>query len=84
MFTDFQMGAESTSETSINFYYTTRRNNLEDSHFQVVKNLQPPYKVLIKHHVLLLALGKMYLTDRLQSSQQLAGGKEKVIDTMSK
>jgi hypothetical protein len=26
------MEAESTSETSVNFYHTTRRNNLEDSH----------------------------------------------------
>jgi hypothetical protein len=26
------MEAASTSETSVNFYQTTRRNNLEDSH----------------------------------------------------
>jgi hypothetical protein len=26
-------GAASTSETSVNFYQTTRRNNPEDSHF---------------------------------------------------
>jgi hypothetical protein len=29
------MEAASTSETSANFYQTTRRNNPEDSHFQV-------------------------------------------------
>jgi hypothetical protein len=29
------MEAASTSETSVNFYQTTRRNNLEDSHLQV-------------------------------------------------
>jgi phage regulator Rha-like protein len=27
------MEAENTSETSVNFYQTTRRNNPEDSHF---------------------------------------------------
>jgi hypothetical protein len=26
------MGAENASETSVNFYHTTRRNNPEDSH----------------------------------------------------
>jgi hypothetical protein len=29
------MEAASTSETSVNFYLTTRRNNPEDSHFQL-------------------------------------------------
>jgi hypothetical protein len=29
------MGVASTSETSANFYQTTRRNNPEDSHLQV-------------------------------------------------
>jgi hypothetical protein len=30
------MKAESTSETSVNYYQATRRNNPEDSHRQVV------------------------------------------------
>jgi hypothetical protein len=30
------MGAASTSETSVNFYQTTRRNIPEDSHLQLI------------------------------------------------
>jgi hypothetical protein len=33
------MEAASTSETSVNFYQTTRRNNPEDSHLQASGNL---------------------------------------------
>jgi hypothetical protein len=33
------MVAASTSETSVNFYQTTRRNNPEDSHIQVESSL---------------------------------------------
>jgi hypothetical protein len=32
------MAAASTSETSVDFYQTTQRNNLEDSHLQVKTN----------------------------------------------
>jgi hypothetical protein len=31
-----KMKAASTSETSVNFYQTTRRNNPEDSHLNIV------------------------------------------------
>jgi hypothetical protein len=34
------MEAGSTSETSVNFYHTTQRNNPEDSHLQGDKTLQ--------------------------------------------
>jgi hypothetical protein len=38
------MGAASTSETSVNFYKTTRRNIPEDSHFHIDASLQPVSK----------------------------------------
>jgi hypothetical protein len=35
------MEAASSSETSVNFYQTTRRSNPEDSHLQSSQNLEP-------------------------------------------
>jgi hypothetical protein len=39
--------AESTSETSVTFYQTTRRNNPEDSHLQLLLNKPPSLTILI-------------------------------------
>jgi hypothetical protein len=45
------MEAASTSETSVNFYQTTRRYNPEDSHLPSISNfLQPP--VPLKFNIL--------------------------------
>jgi hypothetical protein len=40
------MGAANTSETSVSFYQTTRRNNPEDSHLHTrrLENLKPEFK----------------------------------------
>jgi hypothetical protein len=44
------MEAESTSETSVNFYQTTRRNIPEDSHLHIRRRLK------LKSHVLIVYL----------------------------
>jgi hypothetical protein len=41
------MEAASTSETSVNFYQTTRRNILEDSHLHVYRPIHPPIQTQI-------------------------------------
>jgi hypothetical protein len=45
------MDTASTSETSVNFYQTTRRNNLEDSHLHIRRreNLKSHYHPVQNH-----------------------------------
>jgi hypothetical protein len=45
------MKAGSTSETSVNFYETTRRNNAEDNHLLHKTSMQATSQTMIQKHI---------------------------------